>query len=357
MITYNNLFEQYISDDNIILSLNTAKRGDKSKRTKRRIEQMLENLDIWLPKLKRIASDFHNHKHTPKEIYDGVSRKKRKILVPTVIELVIQHMQVNVLKPIFNKGLYQHTYAAIPERGGHRGKKFLARWIKHDKKNTKYCLKVDIHHFFESIDQSILKEMLTKKIKDKRFLKQLFTVIEVTDKGLPLGFYTSQWYANWYLTEFDHYVKEQLHVKYYMRYMDDMIFLGGNKRKLHKVLVAINKYLGENLRLELKPNYSIFRVGEDGSNFIDFMGFRFYSNRTTLRRSILYKCSRKARTIHKKSLHKPLTVYDARQMLPYKGWLSDSDTYGVFCKYIKPYINFKTLTKIISRYDKKRSGI
>lgn len=349
MKTYKKLFEKYISDENILLSLRTAKRGDKAKRTKKRLVDMNENSDKWVDRIRQIASDFHNHDHTPKEIYDGITRKKRTIIVPSVIELVIQHMQVNILKPIILKGLYEHTYAAIPNRGAHLGKRVLEKWIKNDRKNTKYCLKVDVRHFFESIDKHILKCMLARKINDSRFLEQLYKIIDVTENGLPLGYYTSQWYANWYLQEFDHFVKQELSAKYYMRYMDDMIILGSNKRTLRKMLYHIKEYLENNLKLALKDNIRIFAVGSDDASCIDFMGFRFYSNRTTLRRSIMMKASRKAKLLSKKD---SLTVHDARQMLAYLGWLSCTDTYQMYSKHIKPYVSFGALRKIISKHDR-----
>lgn len=355
MKTYNNLFEKYVSAENIALSIQTAKRGDKSKRTKERLTDMQMHMDVWLPKFRKIATNFYNHKHSPKEIYDGITRKKRTIIVPTVIELVVQHMMVNVLKHIFMQGLYEHTYAAIPGRGAHLGKKWLEQMIQGDFKNTKYCLKVDVHHFFDSVDKDILKKLLAHKISDEKFLQCLYTVIDVVPRGLPLGFYTSQWYANWYLIEFDHFVKEKLSIKYYARYMDDMVFLGGNKRKLHKVKEEISHYLKEKLKLKLKDSVQFIRIGTDKSNFIDFMGFRFYRNRTILRRSIMLKCTRRAKRLKQKLNDGPLTVFDARQMLSYKGWLADSNTYSMYLRYVKPNISFKALRKIVSRYDKRRN--
>lgn len=350
MKTYKNLFEKYISDENIIQAIESAMKGHKAKRTKRKLKSIYANKEVWIPKLKSIASDFHNHSHTPKEIYDGISRKKRTIIVPNVVELIIQHMQVNILKPIFLKGIYEHTYAAIPDRGSHIGKKRMEKWIRKDKKNTKYYLKLDIRHFFESIDKDVLKEMLAKIIRDDRFLKQLYEVIDVVDKGLPLGFYTSQWYANWYFKKADKYIKQQLGVKYYIRYMDDIVILGGNKRKLHKVLADMKVWLKNNFYLTIKQNHRLSVVGTNKNNYIDFMGFKFYSNRTTLRKSIMLKACRKAKKISRKDR---ITVHDSRQMLAYTGWLYITNTYNMYKKRIKPLVKIKTLKKVVSRYDRR----
>lgn len=208
--------------------------------------------------------------------------KKRTIIVPSTIEIVVQHSVVQVLMPIFMKGMYQHSYASIPNRGAHKAKKYIEKWIRKDPRNVKYCLKMDIRHFFESIPHDILKTKLKNIIRDEKMLDILYKIIDTTEQGLPLGFYTSQWLANWYLQELDHYIKEQLHAKYYVRYMDDMVIFGSNKRELHKMLEAIRDYLNEELKLEIKDNWQIFRFdytdkkGNHRGRDLDFMGFRFF---------------------------------------------------------------------------------
>ena len=85
--------------------------------------------------------------------------------------------------------------------------KLIKKWIKHDTKNVKYCLKMDIRKFFDSIPHDIIKAKLAFLIHDKKFLNLLYEIIDVVYNGLPLGFYTSQWFANWYLQDLDHYIK------------------------------------------------------------------------------------------------------------------------------------------------------
>ena len=323
-------------------------------------------------------------------IYEGTSRKPRKIVVPTFRELTVQHCIVEALKAMFKRGMYKHTYAAIPKwkvrsgniidskdqliwdlRGAHAGKNVIEKWLK-DKKNTKYVLKMDIHHFFDSIPHDILKEKFRKYVHDDRMLALIYETIDikvdgaVTDIGLPLGFDTSHWYANWYLQDLDHYIKEDLKATYYIRYMDDMVIFGSNKRKLHRIKEAIEKYLAEKLRLELKGDWQVFRfvykeityTDETGrtkkrkyGRDLDFMGFRFYRNRTVMRKSIMLKCARKAKKISKKD---KLTIYDARQMVSYNSYLKATDTYNVYLKHIKPYISMKDMRQKISRYEKNR---
>lgn len=204
--------------------------------------------------------------------------------------------------------------------------------------------------------------MLLKKLKslihDEKFYNLLETIIKITDNGIPLGFYLSQWLANWYLQDLDHYIKENLKARYYIRYMDDMVIFGPNKKELHRFRKTIETYIKQNLGLQLKENWQVFlfhyvkKNGEQKGRFLDFMGFRFYRNRVNLRRSILLRATRKAKRLHKKS--KP-TIYDIRQMLSYLGWIDSTNTYQIYIERIKPYVNIRRCKHRISVYDRRKN--
>lgn len=178
-------------------------------------------------------------------------------------------------------------------------------------------------------------------------------IITTTDQGLPLGFTTSQWFANFLLTELDHLIKEQWGIKYYIRFIDDMIIFGSNKRKLHQIKDKIQTYLKEKLNLELKSNWQVFPLYDSNfkkkGRFLDFLGFKFYRTHTGLQRSIALKAKRKAKRIFKKG--KP-NIRDARQMVTYGGFIRYADCYNWFQQYIKQFVNFRQLRKHISKYDR-----
>jgi len=332
--------------------------GKKKKRGQRRYYR--EHYEELKPKLIHYAENFKHFKHKDIEIYDGVRRKKRHIIVPNMKEQVLHHMICNVLKPIFMKSMYEHSYGSIPGRGSLKAKKSIERWINKDPKGTRYFLKMDVKKYFESISHDILKEKLAKLIHDEKFLNTINEVIDTTEEGIPLGFYTSQWFANFYLTELDHYIKNVLGAKHYVRYMDDMVVFDSSKKRLHKFRKEIEKYLNKKLGLKLKENWTVCPLRyfpKNGMDWqgqdLDFMGFRFSRGKTTLRRALAYKMTRKARHICKKRRKGlPITVHDAMSMLSYSGWLKHTNTYGMYKKYIKPYISFKKLKRVISKHDR-----
>lgn len=360
MHSYNHLNEIFLSEDNYYTAVKNACKGKGGKRGKRgNIKIIRNNPDIAKDYILRDTSHFKNDVHHPKYIYDGISRKRRLIYVPSLREQIVHHMVANVLKPIFMKNMYEHSYGSIPGRGVHKGKKQIEKWIKRGDRNMKYCLKMDIRKYFDSIPHDILKAKLAKLIHDEKFLAVLNEIVDATgtDKGIPIGFYTSQWFANWYLTELDHYIKEVLHVAYYIRYVDDMVIYGSNKKFLHRVRKAIATFLKERLGLEMKSNWQVFLfdyVKSDGTHVgrdLDFLGFRFFRDRTILRKNLMYKMCRKARRI-KRKVH--LTVHDCSQMLSYIGWLDCTDTHEMYLKQIKPYVNFGYLKSRISENNKNK---
>lgn len=352
MKTYKHLYDDFISDQNILLAIKNA---SKHKLDRERVKKIHDSPQDYVEYYRNLALHFKNRRHRPKVIYDGIQRKKRTIIVPAFDEQVIHHMTVNILKPIFMKSMYEHSYGSIPGRGSHKGMKQIKKWIRKGGRNIKYCLKMDIRKYFESIPHDILNAKLERIIKDEKFLSLLREIIGVTTTGIPLGFYTSQWIANWYLTELDHKIKEEFGAVYYIRYMDDMVIFGSNKKRLHEIKEQIERYLSDHLGLTLKDNWQIFRFdyirnGEHYGRFLDFMGFRFYRGRVTLRRTIFLKTKRKAKRIAKKG---KADIHDARQVISYMGWFKHSDTYGAYLKYVKPYTNIQYFKRRISDHDRR----
>jgi len=357
MKTYKHLYEQLISEDNIYTAIMNACKHKLGRKDFRHLHDHPEEYIQWFQEQ---IENFKNDFHTPIEIYDGVQRKRRIIIVPSLREQVVHHMIVNVLKPIFLKPMYEHSYGSIPGRGAHDAKNHIAKFIRNHPNDVTYCFKGDIRKYFNSIPHDILIARLRQIIKDEKFMNVVEEIINVTDVGIPLGFYLSQWIANWYLTEMDHFIKEELKAVAYYRYMDDIVIFDHSKEKLAYIKNCICDQL-EKLGLHMKDNWQIFEfhhvefVDKKYTNkgrFLDFMGFRFYRDKVTLRRSIYKKACRKARRIHRKD--RP-TLHDARQMMSYKGWFESTNTNKAFNKYVSPYINYNYLSWIISHAERRRN--
>ena len=208
--------------------------------------------------------------------------------LPYYPDRIVHHAIMNIMEPIWKSIFIKQTYSSIKNRGIHACAKDVRFALDNFPKETRYCLKLDIHKFYPSIDHEILKKIIRIKIKDNRLLKLLDNIID-SAPGVPIGNYLSQFFANLYLAYFDHWVKETLRCKFYFRYADDIVIMGNDKELLNLTLLNINYYLTTKLKLELKPNYQIFPVDSRG---IDFVGYRFYHSHTLLRKSIKVKINR-----------------------------------------------------------------
>lgn len=364
MKSYNHLYEKVTSTENLNKAIRRSARGKTSKRKAKEIEWCLNNQDEVVKELQEqlLNETYKFRHHVPFVINDGISHKVRTIIKPDYREeQIIHHAVIQVLSPIIAKSMYEYSCGSVPNRGGSYGKKYLVKFIQKHPKDCKYCLKLDIKHFFQSISHEKLKALITRKIHDDRMCRLLFAIIdnyeETKGYGIPIGYYTSQWFANWYLEGLDHYIKEELHVKCMVRYMDDIVIFGSNKRDLHKIKRSIEEYLNNALELELNNKWQVFRFdysytsrnGEEktGGSFLDFMGYRFYRNRTVLRRSIMLKATRKARKMEN------TTWFTASQMISYLGRLKETDTYNVFLNHIKGFVVPKKLRRIISTHQRR----
>lgn len=334
-----------------------------------------------------IEETWKPYKHKPIKINEHSCGKVRDIIRPSYkYEQVVHHCIIKQLQPIVMHGLYEHALGSIPTRGTHSGKKQFEKWIRKYRGKKLYVLKADIRHCFETEDIKVLERKLAKIIKDEAFLNLcclvmeseahweeidflpdggLFDFEDTTEEilcGLPLGFVTSQWMMQLNFKEFDHKMKEDWGAGEYMRYADDIVVLGTNKRKLHQLRQKVGDYLNIEMHQKLKYNWQVFRfehpVGKKvkgekqktKGRAVDFMGFVFHYNRTTLRKTILYRSRRKAHRLEKKE---KVTWYDASAMLSYMGWYDDTDTYDYFREYIKPCVDVKKLKKIVSKHSRK----
>ncbi|MEJ0030913.1 MAG: RNA-directed DNA polymerase [Bacteroidota bacterium] len=240
-----------------------------------------------------------------------VHEPKERIVyrLPYFPDRIAHHAIMNVLEPIFVNNFTVDTYSCIKKRGIHKLYNNLRRDLR-DVEGTQYCLKLDITKFYPSVDHDILKSLLRRKFKDSDLLWLLGEIIDSAD-GLPIGNYLSQYLANFYLSYFDHWIKEAQGAQYYYRYADDMVVLARSKRALHLLLAEIKKYLHEFLKLNVKENHQVFLVDARG---IDIGGYVHWHSHAGIRKKIKQSFARK---LARNPNHKSKSAY--------LGWLSHCD--------------------------------
>lgn len=224
-----------------------------------------------------------------------LNNKIREIsTVPFFPDRVIHHAIMNIVQPILEKSYITDTYQSIKGRGVHLAVKKLQKKIAFS--DHKYVLKIDIAKFYPSVDNQILKDKISKKIKCKQTLKLINALID-SYEGLPIGNYSSQTFGNFYLTDYDHYMKEHFQMDTYIRYADDILMMG-SKAKLNEVLEYTTQSF-KTLNLRLNSSTQIFPIKK---RYIDFIGFRFYETHTRPRKAIMYNTIRPNSFFAKNSL-------------------------------------------------------
>lgn len=342
------VFEKIANKANIQSAIIKSSKG-KTKR--KEVQKILNNFDYYVDS---IYNMLINKSYIPSEyrisvIYDALNKKNRTISKPKYYpDQIIHYCLINILEPILVRKMYIYSCGSISKRGTSYGYKHLRKWLDNDVKGTKYCLKMDIKKFYPSIDKDILKNKFERIIKDKNCLWLINIIIDSNKDGIPLGNYTSGFFSNYFLTGLDFYIKEKLKPQHYLRYVDDLVILHSNKRQLHQMLVNIDKYLkAENLLL--KKNYQIFNISVRD---IDFLGYRFFRNKTILRKRNMIRISRRVQSIYKK---KTIIFKDACAMVSYNGWILNSDSYHFYNCRIKQFVKIQTMKQIISVYAKNNN--
>ncbi len=196
--------------------------------------------------------------------------KERIISVVPFRDRVVHHALVSVLEPIYEKVFISDSYATRKGKGAHRA---VARAKIFLKANAFY-LKADIRKYFPSMDHSVLLKIIKRKIKDKEAFWLIEKIIRNSgERGLPIGNLTSQFFANVYLDLFDHYIKDRLGVRRYIRYMDDFVVFSNRKEDLKDILDEAYRLLKSRLHLELKWESCYINTRSNG---LSFLGVRIF---------------------------------------------------------------------------------
>lgn len=284
-----------------------------------------------------LSGNWHPPKHCRVTINDRGSKKKRQITKPDWrCEQIVHHVVMTQFKPIVMARLDKNVYGSIPGRGPHGAAKTMRNWVDNYNGMKFYVAELDVRKFYDMVDHEILKDLLSNRIRDKRYLEILFRIVDnytSDDKpdsgvGLPLGNYTSPWLANFYLIGLDNFILQEMKPDHYLRYMDNLFLFSRNKRKLHRMVDGIREWVVRERKLEIKDNWQVYRF-EDSKNpdhgrAINALGFVIHRDRTTLRKTILHGIVTTARRIHEKGL---IGEHDAMSMVSRMGYADHCDTH------------------------------
>jgi retron-type reverse transcriptase len=301
-----NLWSNIIDFDNLLFASCKAQKGKRFQENVLRFNYDLE-AELFDIRDELMEKTYQPGEYKTFEIYEP---KKRMISAAPYRDRVVHNALCNVIEPIFEKSFIYDSYANRKEKGTHKA---LDRFIKYFR-SSQYVLKCDIVKYFPSIDHEILKNLLRRKIKCKDTLwlinliidnsnpqipaneyfegDDLFTPFE-RKKGLPIGNLTSQFFANIYLNQLDHFIKDELGIKKYVRYVDDFAIFSHDKHFLKKLRQKIEMKL-EKYRLRIHPVKSRITRVKYGENFL---GFRIFPNKIRVKSDNLRRARRRMKDL------------------------------------------------------------
>jgi hypothetical protein len=241
-----NLWEKVCTRENVELAWNRTRKG-KSKYTE--VKVINQYKDYYLSQLQNMLryEDYSFTKPRTRMIYEP---KERTIfVVPVFPDRILHHCVMNVVTPIWESMMYDYSFACRKNKGYHEASNYVCEAMR----KTEFYMKGDVKKYYPSINHDILKVIIRRKIKDEQVLTFFDRLIDSTDGNIniPIGHYTSQWIGNLYLNELDTFVKHTLRYKYYVRYMDDFMLFGNDKKKLQYDLKRIRDFLSQKLQLQL----------------------------------------------------------------------------------------------------------
>lgn len=315
------LYSQVIAFPNLVWAWKLASRG---KRDRLPVARFAAEMDERLIEIKRALSTgaWQPGTHRQFFVYDP---KFRSIAAPPFADRVVHHAICSVIEPLFERRFIFDSYACRVDKGAHVAIRRLQTFLR--KKRAVYALKCDISKFFASIDHNILRQIIRQTIHDQKLLKVLDLIIAGYSPGIPIGNLTSQLFANVYLDQLDHFIKEELRIKYYLRYMDDFVILGENKADLNKTLAAIRSFLTDTLKLTLHPRkVRLFptRLG------VDFVGYVVFPNHILLRPKNVRHFAKKLRKQQKMLTLGKITPKQLKESV--QSWIAHAvhaDTFGL----------------------------
>jgi retron-type reverse transcriptase len=306
MTRLGNLWPRLVSFENVLAAYRKAWRG---KRSRQGVAEFGLALEWELLSLQRELQDG-TYRPGDYRLFTIYERKPRVIAAAPFRDRVVHHAVMNLIEPALDRTFIADSYACRRGKGVHAAVDRYQAWAQ----TYRYVLKMDVRQYFPSIDHDLLKEKLRRRIKDQRALDLLDRIIERSPgatrepdyfrgddlftpferrAGIPIGNLTSQFFANLYLDDLDHYIKQVLRVRPYLRYVDDMVVLADDKARLADIRAAVRERLDAD-RLRLHPHKAHVTRVADGLNLL---GYVVFPDRRRLRNDNGHRFARKLRAM------------------------------------------------------------
>lgn len=349
-----NLLDKVLCIENLEKAFKKSQKG-KSKYNKEALRFALDETYNLLQLKEEIVNK--TYEFSGYITFDVVLPKARTINAPYYRDKVVQLAMNNVLKELYKPKFIYDNYACIDGKGTHacvKRTQHLMRKAKWEYGGNAFIIKIDIKKFFYTIVREILKEIIAKTVKEKEMLELMCLIIDSANEidilGLPLGNVTSQLYANIYLNTADQYAKRNLGLKYYIRYMDDIIAIVESKERAKEVLELMRIKVEAELHLSLNDNKSkIFPLAQG----VNFIGFKIYTTHMLLRNDSKKRIKQKLRKLDKLMIDGEMSIEKAEQIL--NSWLGHAEQANsyTFVQSLLERFDYIELIEVIRKGKKK----
>lgn len=347
-----NLYEKLISDENLKLALfevNKSHRWYPRHRPNRTVMWIESDIDARVADLRRIIEEgFVPGEVVTRKKWDKSAEKWRDINEPALYpDQYIHHALIQVLEPAMMRGMDKFCCGSIRGRGIHYGMNYIKKWMKRDPEGTKYCMEIDIHHFYENLKPEIVMTRLKQLIKDTKVLD---LAERVMSQGVLIGVYSSQWFANVTLQPLDHLIREcDCKAKHYLRYMDNFTVFSDSKETLHQLLIVIGKWLN-NKGMSIKSNWQIFPTKD---RLPTGLGYRYGHGYTLLKKRNLMRLRQQLNKYYKlREQGKRISNHLASSLISRLGQLKHCNNVGVYKRIYRGRV-LRELKQVVRDYIRK----
>ena len=337
MKRHGNLWPELVSFENLLRAAVKARRGKRFRPSVASFEYGLE-AELWKLHDELVAGSYRPGAYRSFRIFEP---KERLISAAPYRDRVVHHALTSILDRIYDPTFIEDSYACRRGKGTHAA---VAR-CQHFARRFRYVFKADISKFFPSIDHEILTSLIARKVKDPDVLRLVGQIVDHSNpqesvgcwfagddlfspierrRGIPIGNQTSQFFANVYLDPLDHFIKEDLRIQGYVRYVDDFLLFANDKRALSHARAEIATFL-RRLRLRLHPKKNVVFPVKEGTRFL---GYRVYSTHRLIVKENVWRFLRRGRKMQDEYRQGHITLPEIRRrLMSWSGHASQADTH------------------------------